>query len=154
GRLIYFRAVSPQQIDSAPAHPVDWKPLFDAAGLDPAQWSPATPEWIPLSGFDELAAWTGAFIHAPSVPVRIEAAAWKGRPVSFEIRGPWNIPDRDTPSQASGQLFETAVTYTIIAITLCLAAGLAWFNYRRGRADIHGGVRLLGIVLGCAVVSE
>jgi hypothetical protein len=76
------------------------------------------------------------------------------RPVSFEIRGPWNTPDRDTPRQASGQLFETAVTYTIIAITLCLAAGLAWFNYRRGRADIQGGVRLLGVVLGCAVVSE
>jgi hypothetical protein len=155
GRLIYFRAVSPQQIDKAPAHPVDWKPLFAAAGLDPTQWTPTTPELIPLSGFDELAAWTGTFSHSPSVPMRVEAAAWKGRPVSFEIRGPWNTADRDTPArQASGQVLQTILADCIAAITFCLAAGLAWFNYRRGRVDIQGGIRLAGLILGSTIVSE
>ena len=33
-----------------------------------------------LFAFDERAAWTGVYSDAPSTPLRIEAAAWKGRP--------------------------------------------------------------------------
>ena len=40
---------------------------------------PAASTEIPLYSFDERAAWTGAYAHAPDMPLRIEAAAWKVR---------------------------------------------------------------------------
>jgi serine/threonine-protein kinase len=141
--LIYFKSVSPQQIEKAAARPVDWKPMFEAAGLDPTQWTPAAPEWLPLSGFDEQAAWTGTFPHAPPVPMRIEAASWKGRPVLFEIRGPWQTPTRDQRApQTAGERFRQFVQLSIFAMVVIVATMLAWMNQRHGRIDPHGAFRL------------
>ena len=84
---------------------MDWKKLFDAAGLDPSRWTETASQEIPPYSFDERKAWTGTFAHAPNMPMRIEAAAWKGRPVSFELFGPWRRPARMQPRapQTTGQ---------------------------------------------------
>jgi serine/threonine-protein kinase len=153
GRLINFRAVSPQ-IDKAASRPVDWKPMFEAAGLDPAQWTPTTPEWLPLGSFDERAAWTGTFPHAPTVPMHIDAASWKGRPVLFEINGPWNIPTRDTPpSRTAAQRFGQFAILAILATVLIVAATLAWMNYRHGRIDPQGAFRLGAFAFGSGLIG-
>ena len=65
GRLYFFSAVPRQQIDGTVAKPVDWQPLFEAAGLEVTQWTAANPEWTPLASFDEQAAWTGSYADAP-----------------------------------------------------------------------------------------
>jgi hypothetical protein len=73
----------PPQLDDGSAQPqanapkMDWKKLFDAAGLDPSRWSEAASREIPPFSFDERKAWTGTFVLAPNLPMRIEAAAWK-----------------------------------------------------------------------------
>jgi hypothetical protein len=87
GRLTQFRAVPPQ-VDSAnpPAKKMDWNKLFEAAGLEPERWTPTESQEIPLFSFDERAAWTGVYTHAPNMPMRIEVAAWKGREVSVSMR--------------------------------------------------------------------
>jgi hypothetical protein len=59
----------------------------------------AEPHWIPLVSFDARAAWIGSYTHAPEVPLRIEAASWRGRPVNFQVIGPWSRPERMQPSQ-------------------------------------------------------
>ena len=51
--------------------------------------------WISPAGgsFDwTRTAWTGAFPEHSDIPVRIEAAAYHGRPVRFIILMPWNHP--------------------------------------------------------------
>jgi predicted Ser/Thr protein kinase len=155
GRLVNFRAVSPQQIDKTVSRLLDWKPMFEAAGLDPAQWTAAAPEWLPLGGFDEQAAWTGTFPDASSVPMRIEAASWKGRPVLFEIRGPWQIPTRDTrPSRTAGQRFQQFAILAIFAMALIVAATLAAMNYRHGRIDPHGAFRLGAFTFGSGLTGQ
>jgi serine/threonine-protein kinase len=91
GRLLTFHAVPPQVEAAAAAQgtggkttgATDWNRFFAAAGLDPARFTAAEPQWAPLAHFDARAAWNGAFPQATGVALRIEAASWRGRPVDY-----------------------------------------------------------------------
>ena len=97
-------ARSPPQVEPPGVAPApDWKPLFDAAGLDPARFTPSVPRWLPGEPFDARADWDGAYASTPSVPIHVSAAAWRGRPVSFEIIGPWSVPGRMQATPARGR---------------------------------------------------
>jgi serine/threonine-protein kinase len=137
GRLLQLEAVPPQleRVKPATAAPFDWPKLFRAAGLDFAKFVAADPQWIPLAGWDERLAWTGPSPGTPSFPIRVEAEAWRGKPVYFRVVGPWSRPDRDTPpSRSSEQLFEMAIIY----LALVSSGVVAWHNVRLGRGDRHG----------------
>jgi serine/threonine-protein kinase len=143
GRLSYLQAI-PKELDpNLPrAQPVDWKPLFAAAGLDPAQFHTAEPNWLSLAAFDERAAWTGSW-PGTDFPLRIEAAAWRGKPVFFHLIGPWTTTDRTpyenlSPGQHASQIIE------VILAILLLAGGalVARRNYAKGRSDVRGAFRL------------
>jgi serine/threonine protein kinase len=151
GRLIEFSAVPPQVEEKpAPARAADWTALLTAAGLDMTRFAPAEPHWIPLVSFDARAAWTGSYADAPEVPVRIEAASWRGRPVNFQVIGPWSKPARMQPlGWTSGDGF---VGISFICL-LILAAFLAWRNIRLQRGDTHGASRLAGFILLLHVLS-
>jgi serine/threonine-protein kinase len=142
GHLISFGAVPPQEIAPSPARPVDWTPLFQAAGLDPAKWVPSKPKWNPTVSFDEQASWTGAFSHVPSIQIRIDAAAWKGRPVQFDINGPWTI-GRDTqqPRTAAQRAFDW-LRVGVLSIVLVFAVFLAVRHHGHGRGDPQGALRV------------
>ncbi|HTD52676.1 MAG TPA: serine/threonine-protein kinase, partial [Thermoanaerobaculia bacterium] len=93
GNLFSFQAVPPQVDPSpAPTGEPDWAPLFAAAGLDPSRFKPVTPTWNPLAASDRRAAWEGEYPGLPGVPLRVEAAAYRGRPVFFSTIGPWTRP--------------------------------------------------------------
>jgi hypothetical protein len=77
----------------------DWAPLFSAAGLDPSKWPSAQPTWTPPVYSDARAAWSGSLAERPNIPMRVEAAAYRGKPVYFELIGPWTRPDRMQPYQ-------------------------------------------------------
>jgi hypothetical protein len=95
GRLQYFEAVPPELEERpSPQAAPDWTALFRAGGLDPARFTPGEPQWIPLAGFDARAAWTGSYAHTPGIPMRIETASWRGKPVCFDVIGPWRKPWR------------------------------------------------------------
>jgi serine/threonine-protein kinase len=144
GRLTRFQAVPPQQDSGAAAPPMDWTKLFEAAGLDRSRWTETASQEIPSFGFDERKAWTGSYAGAPDMPMRIEAAAWKGRPVSFELFGPWRQPTRVQPRLA----FQMRVQWTVnaaVSLVLLGAGWLAWRNYRAGRGDVRGALRLAAI---------
>ncbi|MFY9727078.1 MAG: serine/threonine-protein kinase [Bryobacteraceae bacterium] len=149
GRLIRFLGVPPQLDESStpaepPASRTDWKKLFDAAGLDQSRWTETASQEIPPYSFDERKAWTGTFAHAPNMPMRIEAAAWKGRPVSFELFGPWRRPARMQPQtpQTTGARVGEWFLLVVISILLVGALWLAAGNFRAGRGDTRGALRL------------
>jgi hypothetical protein len=140
GRLIEFSAV-PLQVEETPVPPrqPDWTGLLAAAGLDMTRFAPAEPHWIPLVSFDARAAWTGSYALAPEAPMRIEAASWRGRPVNFQVIGPWSRPERMEPPQWSAG-FGFFLAFFICM--LILAAFLAWRNIRLQRGDTRGATRL------------
>ena len=150
GRLIEFRAIPPQVEETPiPQRPADWTALLTAAGLDMTRFSPAEPQWIPSVSFDARAAWTGSYGHAPEVPLRIEAASWRSRPVYFQVIGPWSIPERMQPPQGTAA---KALGDALFICTLILAVFLAWRNIRLGRGDNRGALRLAAFVLSTSML--
>ena len=145
GHLIQLIDVSPQVEKPALAasSPLDWPPLFSAAGLDPSKWTSAQPMWTPPVDSDSRAAWTGSLAERPNIPMRIEAASYRGKPVYFELIGPWTHADRMQPYHptAAERLF--LVIFIVMCLTVLLGgAMLARRNLRLGRGDRQGATRL------------
>ncbi len=121
----------------------DWSPLFAAAGLDISNFKPTTSQWAPLYINDTRAAWDGVYPEQPQIPIRIEAAAYRGKPVHFKIVNPWDKPERQEPTGLSGQL-QALFTLILVVFVLVLIGSvvLAIRNLRLGRGDRKGALRL------------
>jgi serine/threonine-protein kinase len=147
GRLLMLAVVPPElERDSSPAPDTDWGYLFRQAGLDMNRFTPVDPRWTPRNYASVRAAWEGPHPEHPGVTMRVEAASYRGRPVSFRWIGPWTKPSRDPEGQAgaeAGQLvFEGLLLFFLIGGAL-----VARHNLRAGRGDRRGAIRI-----GAAVV--
>lgn len=143
GKLTYLQALPPQvEEDSTPAKPVDWNLLFAAAGLDASQLESAAPQWNSLASTDTRAAWTGKWPGSGRA-LRVEAGAWHGKPVFFRLIGPWTRPERMRPFEETrrGKIGQV-VQVTLFLLVVFGAAALARRQYKRGKGDRQGAVRL------------
>ncbi len=148
GRLIAFdarpedNARPKDDATGAPATPpFDWSKLFTAASLDMALFTSVAPEHTPPMAFDSRAAWTGTYAQGRPERIRVEAAAWQGKPVFLDIAGDWR-PDEST-SPASRR------SAVLVFALLCVIAGavlIAWRNLRLGRSDWKGAGKLAAYV--------
>jgi hypothetical protein len=147
-RLTYFEAIPPQK-ESSPAQaatPLDWNTLFAAAGLDPAKFQKAQPEWNSLADSDAHMAWTGVW-PATMRPLRVEAAALRGKPVFFKLIGDWTKPGRmQTPKDSTAKKVQNIVQIAVLLAGLLGALLLARRNYRQGRSDRQGAFRLATVM--------
>ena len=154
GRLIEFAAMPPQLDDSLAPTPPDWAALFSAAGLDATVFTPAEPQWTPLAACDARAAWTGAYPEQPEIPLRIEMAAYRGRPVYLQMIGPWAKPSRMPAAKLlTKQRALYGVILSLIIFVTLGAALLARHNVRLGRGDRHGAFRLGFFVFTVVLLS-
>ncbi len=141
GRLLRFERIPEQhqKPDQGKAPAPDWNALFREASLDPARFQPAEPEWNSLAAYDARSAWTGTW-PGTTRPIRVEAAAMRGRPVFFSIIEPWTHPDRN-PSDG-GESVKYTILATVFMVVLIAAPFLARANLKRGRGDRRGAFRL------------
>ncbi|MCA1643109.1 MAG: serine/threonine protein kinase [Acidobacteria bacterium] len=155
GRLLRFYAVPPQIDESqTPTQPPDWSVAFAEAGLDFASFKPATPKWVPFFNSDSRAAWEGGFAGQAATPVRVEAASFRGRPVYFEVLGPWAKPTRMQPPQADGGGKIVQAIFLILLMSVIIAGVLlARHNLLVGRGDRRGAFRLGVFVFASFMVS-
>ena len=159
GNLMRLRAVPPQVEGKGASQesptPPDWKPLFAAAGLDFARFSPSAPRWLPSEPFDSRADWDGAYASSPDVPIHVAAASWRGRPVSFEVLGPWSLPERmQEKAQAAGLVLGDYVALVFILSSWAAALFVARRNLRLGRGDRRGAIRIATFVFSATVLSS
>jgi len=171
GRLEYFEAVPPQleraksetankdadlkvgATASAAAPAPDWAALFKAAGLDLSQFKTAAPEWTPAVWSDTRAAWTGTAPGRPDVPLRVEAAAYGGKAVFFQLIWPWTRAGRMQARPAGqSQIIEEA-ELVLFLVLLVGAVFLARRNLRLARGDRRGAFRLAILVLGALMLA-
>lgn len=155
GRLLSFTAVPPQ-VDPASGAlpPPDWTALFAAAGLDPASFSVTEPKWTPLTFSDARAAWTGVYPDQPQIPLRVEAASYRGKPVSFQLVDSWSRPERMQDfQQSTGQRVGLAIVLCIFFAILLGAVLLARYNFRHGRGDRRGAFRLALFVFAVRMLA-
>jgi hypothetical protein len=115
--------------------PLDWKPLLAAAGLDPARFTPVRPQRVPPMAVDTRAAWTGTYADGRSEQIRVEAAAWQGRIVFFNIRGDWQKGAEPAPTTHS---YAVRILFGAVIVLVSAGGVLAYRNLRQGRGDRRG----------------
>ena len=157
GRLVALSVVPPQvepEAGSAPAAPPDWAPLLEAARLDPAKLRPVAPRWTPPFHTDSRVAWEGTWPQRPEIPIRVEAAAYRGQPVWLEIVEPWTRADRAEPFSATTAQ-RLALQFLILVLLLLTATGavLAKRNLALGRGDRRGAFRLALALTGLGMAG-
>jgi Protein kinase domain len=150
GRLIEFHSMTPQveppATNSAPAV-ADWAALFDAAALPLASFHEVPPQWTPRGFADARRAWEGPLPDVPDAMVRVEAAAYRGRPVFFSVLPPWTAPALmvKPAAQSIGQLLR-AISVVIAFALLAVTALLARRHLRTGRGDRRGAFRTAAVM--------
>lgn len=87
------------------------------------------------------------------MPVRIEAAAYQGKPVSFEIMDPWiqKAPAESAQGPTVSRLFDIGAALFVVPVLL----GGIFFarrNLRLGWGDRRGATRLAFLVLAISVL--
>jgi len=155
GRLVSFSAVPPRKEDAGerPAGEPDWDPLFRAAGFDRQAFTPVDPVWLPPLYADRRAAWMGVYPEAPDTSIRVEAAAYRNRPVAFRVIEPWvRAVGAAAPEQGFWARARDVVGPVWYVVVLFSAGLVALRNIRLGRGDRKtalrfalylGGVRML-----------
>ena len=146
GRLVRFDRVPPQ-VDNTTADSIrkstEWAPLFAAAGLPLDKYLVTEPKWIPSMFADQRAAWEGPHVDHPEVPVRIEAASFKGQVVHFEVIFPWDKPLRQEEQTSAGAQRLAIIVLCVVFLVTFIGAGLMGrTNLRLGRGDRRGASRL------------
>lgn len=155
GRLIALTVVPPERdLTYENDAPIQWEGLLAAAGVVPSRLRPVTPEHVPPVFADERLAWEGVLAHAPDYPIRIEAAAYRGRPVWFQtIYEPnanrWVVDPSRTLAEDTADLFQG------IAFIAALAGAslLARRNLQMRRSDRRGASRI-AVFVGLALLTS
>ena len=148
GRLRSFYAVPPQKSSGSDTAEPDWSPLFLESGLDQAKFQTVPSIWTPPHASTARAAWEGFYPDQPELKIRVEAAAFDGKPVYFEILEPWDQP-RDVPVSLA-RFRERALIVLLVSVFIIVMLGsalLALRNLKSGRGDRKGAFRLAIFVL-------
>jgi serine/threonine protein kinase len=145
GRLIEFHAVPPE-IDNSTTTPAapNWSALFEEAGLNQAAFVSTPSKWLPPFESDSRSAWEGKLSDQLQIPIRIEAAAYAGKPIFFKIIGPWNSGGT-MRRPTSGPFVGKIIVFALVTATLAFVSIGVWLgrrNLRDGSGDRKGGARL------------
>ena len=99
-------------------------------------FTPVDPVWLPRVYADRRAAWEGVYPLAPETSIRIEAAAYRNRPVAFHIIEPWTRPVGATAPERSFWARTRDGVGMVVFVVVLVGAGLfALRNIRLGRGD-------------------
>jgi len=156
GRLQILEIVPPQRDASPPAsESADYAPLFAAAGLKLEQFTAAAPEWNPPFATDSRSAWVGRYPDQPDWPIRVEAGAWRGKPVYFQVLEAFDRPGHELTAEPPSPLALLAKWSTVLLLSALLVVPplVARRNLRRGIGDRRGAWRLGGTVFVLSLVS-
>jgi serine/threonine-protein kinase len=142
-----------------------WRSLFQEAGLDLGSFSPVEPRLMPPVGFDRRAAWDGFHPARRDIPLQVEAASYRGRPVFFALIRPWDaredrvvgrVSRSGRPAEFRGSAGETLQELAKLGAVMLGIAGaglVARRNWRLGRADRHGAAVVAGFIAATSLLS-
>lgn len=150
GRLVEFSAVAPQFTESPTTQAnADFSLAFAAAELDLSKFKETAPNWTPPVASDTRKAWEGSLPDHPEIPLRVEAAAFQGKIVYFQLIYPWTKPDASRFDAYTTRdwiaIFIFAGVFIGIIIT---AVFLARKNVKSGSGDRKGAFKTALVVLG------
>ena len=137
-------AIQPPRLDegAGPWPEPDWSVVVAEAGLDPSLLEVSASRFAAPVDSDRKIAWDGAYPRQPGVRFHVDAAAYHGRVVSFEVHGPWELAPG--PRRADPPLVGLAigVAFGVLALVIGALIVLVLRNLRMGRGDRRGSFRL------------
>lgn len=150
GRLVEFSAVPAQFTENQPAQTnADFAPAFSAAELDLSKFKEVSPNWTPPVASDTRRAWEGVLPDHTDIPLRIEAAAFQGKIVYFQLIYPWTKPDVTRFDFFTTRDWVAIFIFAGILIGILLTAiFLARKNVKSGSGDRKGAFKTALVVLG------
>jgi hypothetical protein len=155
-RLVEIHVV-PSQVEATgqgETQSVDWHALFDEAGLSLENFKSVEPRQLPPAYADARAAWEGVFPAQPQMPLRVEAAAYRGKPIYFELLGSWSQPQRLQPAELdAGRTRFFATIFFVFMLVSVTGVALARRNWRLGRGDRKGAFRLAVIMFTLSLLG-
>ena len=155
GRLVQLTAMPPQVAgDEVPGTDASWPLLFRASGLDPDAWIETAPRWTPLHFGDRQRAWVPRDAsRLSSEVIRIEAASFQGRPVSYELIYPWTVPSRMLATRRSeSERIGDLIAVLIFTALMIGSALVARRNMKLDRIDRRGAFRVAAFVTALLMV--
>jgi serine/threonine-protein kinase len=132
------------------APPIAPETVFRAAGFDMGTFTPVTPTLAPANASDEIKAWKGHHPAFPKKDLTVEIAWWKGRVSQVAVNYPWSSAGGGGGGSAGGgaadrtwiskarNIFVGVVTAIVVIFMVLLARR----NWKRGRSDRKGAVRV------------
>jgi hypothetical protein len=151
GRLLQLevRPLEGQPSASPESTAADWRQLFAEADLKSERFKPTLATLPLLVAADVQMAWTGTFAEAPEDTVRVDAAWWRGRPIFFDVRGPWRRGPQLFATASPAQPETPAVLPALVLLTVVSVLGgaalAARYNLRHGRGDRKGATQIAGL---------
>jgi serine/threonine-protein kinase len=158
GKLLCFRALPALKPHSSEVQEKpDWQAWFpkESTGFDLKALQPLEDRGpAPPDAFDQLQVWrcgntgtVGEFY--------VQAAAYSGKPVYFQVFRPSEFHGPDSGGQqtsSSRQLGETML-FSLVFVVLGGAVVLAWRNFRLGRGDRKGAIRVAFFIFCDAMLA-
>lgn len=155
GNLVSLAVVPPRlETRVGPFPDPDWSILLSEAGFDAGTLVTVAPRWTGPVESDRKTAWDGFYPDRPGGPVHIEAAAFHGRPVYFEVQGPWVVPET---APGAGSRDHGVATSIVFFATVPLVAAMIMLvrrNLRLGRGDRRGALRLALATFGVLTLGQ
>ncbi|MCZ6649822.1 MAG: serine/threonine-protein kinase, partial [Acidobacteria bacterium] len=155
-RLVQLQAVPPAEspVDTEPMLAPDWEALFREAGLDLGAFTPVEPRSNPAHFADVRKAWEGTYPEAPDLAVRIEAAAYRGQPVSFRIFGPWSEEAEEDSGRGQRRGYAEFLVVVVVMSLLVSIFFLGRRSMRQGRGDLAGATRIVTALFLASVAAR
>jgi serine/threonine-protein kinase len=143
GQLRSLTVIPRREAPSSPVPPSapDWALLFSEAGLDMAAFKAIPPVTTPSFYADTRAAWQGVLPNGEG-PVRVEAAAFEGKPVRFDIVAPWTDVTEFRTLLRGDQVWIGVLAVVVLFSMIGGGLFFARRNLRLGRGDRRGAARL------------
>ena len=157
GRLLEFQAVPPQvRSETAFSGETNWADFFTEAGMDIRNYrNSGVTNWTPPVFADASGSWEGVHVDHPDVSIRVEAAAFQGKPVYFHVIAPWDKPVRQEESESRGPVRVAGILLiTFFMLVIIAAIFLAIYNLRHGRSDARGAFKITVFVFVMSLAAN
>jgi hypothetical protein len=145
GRLLRFQVQAWTDVPASGS--ADWGPFFEMAKIDESRLSSTTPRSILPMAADAQWAWVGQPLDGRPDRVRVETAAYKGRPVWFDVQ--WLPPESPGPPAALKlqEWIRDRFSFTLAVLLVIAVPFMAWRNWQEHRVDTRGAVLITAVGL-------
>ena len=157
GRLRRLEAL-PKRFSTREVAEPDWSPLFALADLDTTRFTPDRPRYRRYMAPDLVRAWVGTRADRPDVELRVEAGAFEGRPVLFNVSTYSSLESLgEDPEPWRPDLAWYVSNSLQPALILVVALGSAFLsrrNLHQGRSDKRGSLRFALVAFVMFMVAQ